>query len=47
VGLLRLAPRLSIVPGGRRREPNWPGIAGGIAAAMHDEFDPDDSPVAA
>ncbi len=46
LGLLRLAPRLSIVAG-TRRDGNWPVIAGGIGAAMNDGFDPDDSPLCA
>ena len=46
LGLLRLAPRLSIVPG-TWRDGNWPVIAGGIGAAMSDGFDPDDSPLCA
>jgi hypothetical protein len=46
LGLLRLAPTLSIVPG-TPRVANWPVIAGGIGAAMNDGFDPDDSPLCA
>jgi hypothetical protein len=46
LGLLRLAPRLSIVSG-NRRDANWPVIAGGVGAAMTDWFDPDDGPLCA
>jgi hypothetical protein len=46
LGLLRLAPKLSIVSGNRRNA-NWPSIAGGIGAALTDGFDPDDGPLCA
>lgn len=46
MGLLRLAPRLSIVPG-HPRDADWPVVAGAIGAAMSDGFDPDDSPLCA
>ncbi|MCI0633958.1 MAG: hypothetical protein L0206_08610 [Actinobacteria bacterium] len=52
LGLLRLAPTLSIVTGDRS-EARWPVIAGGIGAAMgdgfdaRDGFDPDDGPLCA
>ncbi len=41
-GLLRLAPRLSVVTG-NRREPDWRVIAGGIGAAVADS-DVEDAP---
>jgi hypothetical protein len=46
LGVLRLAPRLSIVPG-TRRDANWPAIAGGLGVALGAEFDPDDGPLVA
>jgi hypothetical protein len=46
LGLLRLAPRLSIVPG-NRRDANWPRIAGGIGGALTGGFAPDDGPLCA
>jgi hypothetical protein len=32
---------------GNRRDVSWPGIAGGIGAALSDGFDPDDGPLCA
>jgi hypothetical protein len=46
LGRLRIAPRLSVVSG-NRRETNWPGIAGGIGAAMNGGAAPDDGPLCA
>jgi hypothetical protein len=47
LGLLRLAPKLSVVPGNVSGGVNWPGMAGGIGAALRDGFDPDDAPLCA
>lgn len=44
LGLLRLAPRLSVLAGDRR-EVDWPAIAGRIGAAMTDGLDPRGHPV--
>jgi hypothetical protein len=38
-GLLRLAPRLSVLPG-KRKQPSWPAIARGMRAAVTRVADP-------
>lgn len=43
LGLLRLAPRLSVLRG-NRREPDWQVIAGGIGAAITNRVDAEDAP---
>src|SRR5262245_19162195 len=43
LGLLRLAPRLVVLPG-RARQPNWPVVAAGIGSAFTGSIDPDDAP---